>query len=211
MNVPVTSEFPGAAGYLNTASIGLPPQRTVDAMRAAVDDWQSGRAQASAYDAIVERGRQVFARLVSVPVERVAIGTQVSPLVAHAAAALQPGSRVVAPEGEFTSVIFPFLARPDLQVETVPLGKLADSIDADTDLVAFSVVQSADGAVADVESVRSAAAAVDAWTMADATQAAGWLPLDATDYDLMVTGAYKWLLGPRGTSFMTLSDDSTTT
>lgn len=206
MNDLVSTEFPGAAGYLNTASIGLPSQRTVDAMRAAVDDWQHGRARATAYDGIVERARRVFARLVSAPPERVAIGTQVSPLVGHAAAALASGSRVVAPEGEFTSVLFPFLTRPDLDVVMVPLEKLADAIDPDTVMVAFSIVQSADGAVADLEAVRSAAAAVDAITMADATQAAGWLPLDATHYDVMVVGAYKWLLGPRGTSFMTVSE-----
>jgi selenocysteine lyase/cysteine desulfurase len=36
----------------------------------------------------------------------------------------------------------------------------------------------------------------------DATQACGWLPVDATRVDALVCGAYKWLLSPRGTAFM---------
>jgi len=202
----IAAEFPGAAGYLNTASIGLPPQRTVDAMRSAIDDWQYGRVHAPDYDADVDQARKVFARLVSAPLESVAIGALVSPLIGHVAAALEPGSRVVAPEGEFTSVIFPFLTRADIEMVTVPLGRLADSITPDIDLVAFSVVQSSDGAVADLAGIRAAAAAGGAITVADATQAVGWLPLDATNFDVIVVGAYKWLMGPRGTSFMTVGE-----
>jgi selenocysteine lyase/cysteine desulfurase len=36
----------------------------------------------------------------------------------------------------------------------------------------------------------------------DVTQAAGWLPLDASHADLVVCAAYKWLLAPRGAAFM---------
>ncbi|HEY1176890.1 MAG TPA: aminotransferase, partial [Phytomonospora sp.] len=32
---------------------------------------------------------------------------------------------------------------------------------------------------------------------------AGWLPLPHGDYDYLVVAGYKWLLGPRGTSFLT--------
>ena len=36
-------DFPGATGYLNTASIGLPPSSVAEAMHTAVDDWAAGR------------------------------------------------------------------------------------------------------------------------------------------------------------------------
>jgi selenocysteine lyase/cysteine desulfurase len=39
-------------------------------------------------------------------------------------------------------------------------------------------------------------------TVADATQACGWLPVDAGRFDALVCGAYKWLLSPRGTAFL---------
>src|SRR5205823_5634158 len=35
----------------------------------------------------------------------------------------------------------------------------------------------------------------------DATQA-GWLPFDTARFDVVVEGAYKWLLSPRGTCLM---------
>ncbi|MCP3976871.1 MAG: aminotransferase class V-fold PLP-dependent enzyme [bacterium] len=204
----IATQFPHAAGYLNTASIGLPPQRAVDALQLAIDKWQTGKAEAPEYDAVVTAARTSFASLLSARVENVAVGAQVSALVALAATCLRPGSRVLIPDGEFTSVIFPFLVRDDLglRVESVPLMRLADSIGADTDLVAFSSVQSSSGEVADLGAIGAAAAANDVITMCDATQSAGWLPMNATDYDFVIAGAYKWLLSPRGTAFMTVSD-----
>lgn len=200
------AQFPGAVGYLNTASLGLPPQDTVDALSAALTDWQAGTATAPGYDTYVNRARESFAAMVGVPASWVATGAQVSALVGMAVTVLEPGSRVLCPEGEFTSVVFPFLARDDMELEvvTAPLSRLAEAIDPGTAMVAFSAVQSADGQVADLKAIREAAAAAGALTLADATQAAGWLPFAASDWDITVTGAYKWLLSPRGTAFMTV-------
>jgi len=202
----IRSQFPGAKGYFNTASLGLPPKATVTALQDGIADWQAGRAEPPDYDEDVATARRLFAGLVSAPVEWVAVGSQVSALVGVVATVLKPGSRVLCPEGEFTSVIFPFLARRDLNldVEFVPLERLASSIRPDTDMVAFSAVQSADGRVADLGAIKAAAAANGVLTLVDATQAAGWFPIDATEFDFVVAGAYKWLLSPRGTAFMTV-------
>jgi len=206
IDTEIQSRFPGAAGYFNTASLGLPCVGTVAAMSEAIADWQAGQVEPPDYDEDVAVARRLFARLVSTPVEWVAVGSQVSALVGLAATVLPPGARVICPEGEFTSVIFPFLVRADLNlnVESVPLERIASMIDPDTDLVAFSAVQSADGRVADLAAIKAAASANGALTLVDATQAVGWLPLDATEFDITVTGAYKWLLSPRGTAFMTV-------
>ncbi len=208
MLMSMESAFPGARGYLNTASMGLPPCAAVDELRTAIDSWQGGKATSSGYDRCINEARALFAELVNVAPDSVAIGSQVSALVGMVAAGLPPHSRVVCPEGEFTSVIFPFLARDDLNVELVPLHELKASIRPDTDLVAFSLVQSADGQVSDGKAIARAARASGAMTLVDATQAAGWLPFDASDYDVTVTGAYKWLASPRGTAFMTVRKES---
>jgi selenocysteine lyase/cysteine desulfurase len=194
---------------LNTASLGLPPQRSIDALEKAIADWQHGRTQPPDYDEDVAVSRQAFAGLVSAPVDQVAVGSQVSALVGLAATVLTPGSHVLCPEGEFTSVIFPFLARNDLDltIEFVPLDRLASSIEPSVDLVAFSSVQSSTGDVADLAAIREAADSSRTLTLVDATQSVGWLPLNATDFDFVVAGAYKWLLSPRGTAFMTVSDN----
>ena len=86
----------------------------------------------------------------------------------------------------------------------VPLDSLADAIDERTSLVAFSLVQSADGRIADLPAVTAAAAAAGARTFVDVTQAAGWLPFDARGVDFSVCSGYKWLCGPRGTAFFTV-------
>ncbi len=202
------SEFPGARGYLDTASIGLPPSVAADELRTAIDTWQSGTATAPGYDLYTREARALFAEMVNVTPDLVAVGSQVSAMVGMVAAGLPPDSQVVCPEEEFTSVIFPFLARDDLNVRLVPLQDLEASIRPDTDLVAFSLVQSADGRVTDGKAIASAAQRSGAMTMVDTTQAAGWLPFDAGDYDVTVTGAYKWLASPRGTAFMTVRQES---
>src|SRR4051812_13855138 len=70
--------FDAAPGYLNAATLGLPPRATADAVRDAVDAWQRGYACAVGYDVVVNRARELYARLVGVPAAWVAIGSQVS-------------------------------------------------------------------------------------------------------------------------------------
>jgi len=202
----MTGEFPGATGYLNSASIGLPPRGAVTALQDAIIDWQAGRARAPQYDTNIAEARALFAGIVSVPIEWVAIGSQVSALVGLIVNSLPAGSHVVCPKGEFTSVLFPFLARDDLDltVDYVHLEDLAASIRPGVDMVAFSAVQSSDGRVANLAAITAAARNHGVLTLVDATQAAGWLPMAATDFDFLVAGAYKWLLSPRGTAFMTV-------
>jgi selenocysteine lyase/cysteine desulfurase len=72
-------------------------------------------------------------------------------------------------------------------------------------VVAFSLAQSADGTVADADAILSAAADTGTIVVADLTQAAGWLPVDASRFDATVTGAYKWLCAPRGSAFLTVA------
>lgn len=197
-------------GYLNVASVGVPPRQAVASMRADLYRWAAGAVSPGDYDAAVDAARRGYARLVDVPVGQVAVGAQVSVLVGLVAAALPDGARVVVPQGEFTSVLFPFLVHADrgVTVRHVPLEELADAVRPGVDVVAFSLVQSADGSVVDVASVAEAARAVGALTVVDVTQAAGWLPVDAATFDVTVGGAYKWLCAPRGSAFLTVGQDA---
>jgi selenocysteine lyase/cysteine desulfurase len=192
-------------GWLNTASYGLPPRPAWEALQAALDDWRVGRTSWEVWDEATARSRAAFARLIGVPVDDVAVGAAVSQLLAPVASALPRGARVIVPEIEFTSNLFPWLVRPDLDVRTVPVDALADAVEAGTDLVTFSLVQSATGQVAAYDEIVAAARAHDAYVVVDATQACGWLPFDGGRADAVVVGAYKWLMSPRGTAFAYLS------
>jgi selenocysteine lyase/cysteine desulfurase len=194
-------------GWLNTASYGLPPRPAFEVLQAALDDWRVGRTSWEPWGESTVRARAAFGRLVGVHPDDVTIGSAVSQLLAPIAAALPAGTRVVAPDIEFTSNLFPWVTAPGVEVRTVPADRLADSIDAGTDLVAFSLVQSANGLVADYDSVIAAARAHGALVVVDATQACGWLPFDAGRADAVVVGAYKWLMSPRGSAFGYLSPE----
>lgn len=200
-------EFSAGVVYLNTAGYGLPPRAAHEAMLAAERDRAAGLMTAPGMDEAVTRSREAFARLLGVPAERVACGPQVSYFVGLVAASLPAGSAVLVADGDFTSLLWPFAARPELTVRSVPLERIADAVDGRTDLVAVSAVQSADGRIAPIGDLIAAARAHGARILLDATQAAGWLPLPAgpagCDVDWMVCGGYKWLLGPRGTCFLT--------
>lgn len=194
-------------GWLNTASYGLPPRPAWDALQAALADWRAGRTSWEPWDESTARARAAFAAMTGAEPGDVAIGATVSGLLAPVAAALPAGSRVVVPEIEFTSNLFPWLVHADrgVAVDTVPLDRLADAIDASTTLVAFSLVQSATGQIAAVDDILAAARGHGALVCVDATQACGWLPVRAAGFDLVVCAAYKWLMAPRGVAFCYLA------
>jgi selenocysteine lyase/cysteine desulfurase len=199
-------EFREPRGYLAVASIGLPPDSAVAAMRADLAAWEAADRDPQGYDPVIARTRDSFASLVGVPASRVAIGSQTSVLAALVAAAAPEGAEVIVPDGDFSSIEFPFLQRPGIRVRVVPLEALADEVTDDTWLVVFSLVQSATGVVADVDGILEAAARHDTYTFCDLTQAAGVLPVDASRFDVTVCHTYKWLCSPRGVAFLTLSE-----
>jgi selenocysteine lyase/cysteine desulfurase len=177
-------EFAPDVIFLNTATLGLPPRRTLEAVRHALDVWASGRPDAVAYDIPVASARDTYAGLVGVEPELVAVGGQVS-------------------------VVFPFHVQAfrGVTVREVPLDELVGAVTEQTALVAVSAVQSADGRVADIDGLVRACAATGTRVMLDITQANGWLPVDASRFGYTVCGGYKWLLNPRGTAFMTVQRD----
>ncbi|MFB4320521.1 aminotransferase class V-fold PLP-dependent enzyme [Actinomadura sp. 21ATH] len=201
-------EFTPRVAYLDTATYGLPPRTAHEAMLAAERDRAAGLMASRAMDEAVARSRAAFGALAGIAPERVAIGPQVSYFVGLVAASLPAGATVLVADGDFTSLLFPFLARPEIAVRPVPLEEMAGAVGPEVSLVAVSAVQSADGRIAPMDDLIAAARAHGARVLLDATQAAGWLPLPAGRVDLLVCGGYKWLLGPRGTCFLAGTDEA---
>ncbi|ANS64362.1 hypothetical protein SLINC_2138 [Streptomyces lincolnensis] len=202
----VRSEFAPKNTFLNTASSGLLPARTT----AALHEAAMIRAEGGPLDPLfadVEASRAAFARLVGVPVTRVAAGASVSSQSALVAGSLPPGAEVLTAEDDFASVVNPFHARGDLKLRTVPLERIAESVRRTTALVAVSAVQSADGRLADLPALREAAKDHGARTYVDFSQASGWLPMDANAYDYTVSTTFKWLLAPHGAAFLVVPED----
>ncbi len=201
----VRAEFAPKNTYLNTASTGLLPARTVTAMRLAVESVAAG--QPSDMFADVEAARSSFARLVGVPDRRVATGGSVAVFSGLIAASLPSGAEVLTAEADFSSVVNPFHVRGDLKVRAVPLERIAESVRPGTALVAVSAAQSADGRIACLEAIGEAAREHGARTYVDVSQAAGWLPVRADAFDFVATVAFKWLVCPRGVAFLVVPED----
>ena len=200
----LAAHFHPVPGYLAAASCGVAADVTVAALQEDQQAWAAGRRGPADYDRVVSRTRRLYADLVRVRSEWVAIGSTTSGLVASVAAALPDGAEVLVAEDEFTSIVFPFLVGGRLSVRSVPLAELAQAVGPLTALVSFSLIQSATGDVADTDAIVAAAARVGALTLADLTQAAGLLPIAADRFDVTVCHAYKWLCAPRGVAFMTV-------
>lgn len=196
--------FDAGRNFLAVASIGIPTRETAEALRDDIDLWASAQRDPMDYDGIIERTRADYARLVGVEPGRVATGSQTSVITSLIAAAVPDGAEVLCVNGDFSSIVFPFLQRQAIRVRHVALAELAESITDDTWLVVFSHIQSATGVVANVDAIVAAAAAHGTFTLCDTTQSAGVHPVDASLFDATVCHAYKWLCAPRGVAFLTL-------
>jgi selenocysteine lyase/cysteine desulfurase len=189
-------------GYLNTASIGIPPEPAGAAVTSAIADWRSGAGRPREFDEPVASARSAFADLVGVAAERVAIGGAVSALIGLVAASVPDGTRVLVATRDFTSVTWPFAAQAKRGVTVTPveLAEIGERA-AEFDLVAVSTVQSADGRVVDLDALRAAQAA-GTRVVLDATQSLGWHDADLSWADAVAASCYKWLLSPRGAAWM---------
>lgn len=202
--VALRAEFADAHGYLAACTAGLP----MSATRTAVMGDLLGRPDPVHYGQVAERSRSSFAQLVGARRESVAIGSQTSVFVAMIAASLPDGAEVLCPDDEFSSLVLPFVhAGRGIRVRTAPLAVLAEAVRPQTALVAFSLVQSACGSVADADAIAAAARRIGARTLCDVTQAAGWMPVDAPRFDAVVCHAYKWLCSPRGVAFLVVQPE----
>ena len=201
MLAPSEYDREAVRGYLDTATYGLPPRSTLAALDDAHAGWQR-RLDWHVWEADGEACRALFADIVGAPAEDVALLPAVSTAAGIVAASLRggPGDNVVVYERDFASNFYPWLAlrRAGIEVRLEPLETLAEAVDARTVLVAVSAVQSADGAVADLDALKRTGVRL----FVDATHGVGALPLDLEGVDYLAAAAYKWLLCPRGLCFL---------
>lgn len=211
---PVTAalaRFPAVRGHLDAATAGVPPLAAADAAHEAVDAWARGQIDARACDVWVNRARAAFARLVGVEAREVACGNQVSVFTGLVVSAVPAGGEIVVAHDDFTSVTFPALVAAEargVRVRAVPLEDVPAAVSARTSLVAVSAAQSSDGRLVDLDALAAVADHHGADVFLDATQAAGWLPIDGTRFTYVAAGAYKWLLAPRGTAFLAVRPEA---
>jgi selenocysteine lyase/cysteine desulfurase len=206
---PLADAFSAAAtrGYLNTASVGLPPDVAVGAGREALAEWQEA-PDWLAWEEVGEHCRGAFAALVGAEPADVALVGAAHVAAGMLAAALPDapgtGANVVALRDEHRSALWPFLALQarGYELRLVARDELAAAVDDRTALVALSLVQSADGALIDLAAIDGH----DALVYVDGTQAVGVVDIPLERIDVLAVSAYKWLHCPRGIAFMVVPE-----
>ena len=215
-------EFPwaarGEAIYLNHASTGPLPQRTVDALRRF--DELRARPYRMPDDLLFEtlsRGRDLVARLIGAESEEIALAVNTSFGINVAAFALPfaPGDVVLTPDREFPANVYPWMQlarRRGVVYRRVPCcdGMVDEQAlrremeDPAVRAVALSWVGFANGYTVDLEAIGRACRARGAYFIVDAIQGLGPLTLDvrACHVDILACGAQKWLLSPWGSGFV---------
>jgi cysteine desulfurase / selenocysteine lyase len=215
------AEFPWAAGgdcvYLNHASTGPLPGRTVRTLRA----WSDMRAEPWRITddmefEVMDRARALAARLVSASPDEIALTTNTSHGINIAARCLplSAGDVVVSPDREFPANVYPWmaLARHGIAYERVTCTSAGlpdeDAVLAALDrprvkVLALSWVSFATGYACDLAKLGRACREREIYFVVDAIQGVGVRTLDARacDIDFLACGGQKWLLSPWGTGF----------
>ncbi|HUC36028.1 MAG TPA: aminotransferase class V-fold PLP-dependent enzyme [Acidimicrobiales bacterium] len=209
--------------YLDNAGVSPVPRPVAEAMcgwatgpgaRGSLDfDRQSGR---------IEEVRALGARLMGVAPEEVAFVKNTTEGLGFVANGIEwsEGDRVVVPDGEFPSTIYPWLALEDRgvvvdRVEPAPpsgslrLEAFADAISrgAPPKVVATSWVQYSKGWRSDLAALSALAHDVGALLCVDVIQGLGVVPSELGSWgcDFATADAHKWLLGPTGIGMLYVS------
>jgi selenocysteine lyase/cysteine desulfurase len=198
--------------YLDTATYGLPPLATVEALEAAIRAWQAGTGDwINDWDEPTDQAPRDFATLIGAAADTIATIPAASVGTGLVAGALGPGDEVVTPDDEFTSTLFPLLVAKERGaiIREVAFDDVAASIGPATRLVAVSLVQMQTGRVADITAILDAAELHGARVLLDATQGIPFVPLQAVieRIDYLVCSGYKHLLSPRGTAYLYVRRD----
>ncbi|MGE5730791.1 MAG: aminotransferase class V-fold PLP-dependent enzyme, partial [Gemmatimonas sp.] len=220
-------EFPWAVAgetiYLNNASTGPLPQRTV----AALDEWNRLRANPQRAPQELQfgtlaRSRALIASMIGADAAEIALAANTSFGLNLAAFSLplKHGDVVLSPDLEFPANVYPWMqlaARRGIEYRRLSCDegvldpdRLARELeDERVRAVTVSWVQAVSGARVDLTALGKLCRARGVFFVVDAIQGLGPLTVDLreTPVDILSSGAQKWLLSPWGSAFVYVRRD----
>jgi len=203
--------------YLNFGAHGPSPRYVVETAASFLADHEYGAGTAdpyaTAFDAY-DRGRERIAGLIGADADEVALTESTTDGINRIASAIDwnPGDVVVRTDLEHPAGVLPWqrLEREGVEVRVVETqaGRVdreafAEAV-ADARLVCFSAVTWTHGARLPVWELVDIAAEAGAFTLVDAVQVPGQIPMDVHEWgaDAVAAAGHKWLLGPWGAGFL---------
>ena len=210
--------------YLNAASIGPVPEPIINKSTKFSADIAKGGTKTlteEKEDMIYDGLREEGSRLFKCDPNDVAAFNSVSEALNCVTWSLElTKGKLVSTNIEFPSVTYPALrmAHKEKKVYTkliqaenwlVPLENMLREIDDSTKAVFITHVENLTGQVHDIKRIAERAHEVGAVVIVDGIQAAGYIPLDMDELkvDVYITGSYKWLCAPFGTSIAYISKE----
>jgi kynureninase len=217
------TEFPilQTRTYLNSCSLGALSRRSMGYLGEYQALWNTMGASAW-YELWMGRIGELRGRVAAMwgaqPAE-IGLAPSVSGALATVASAVdhRRRNRVVVASLDFPTLVYRWLADPDVEVVQVPsddgIGippeRWADYVDERTAIVATSHVFYGTGYVQDLAPIARAARGVGALFVVDGYQAVGQIPINPRESgaDVYVAGPLKWLLGGPGLAFVWVREE----
>lgn len=220
------SEFPILAHttYMISHSLGPMPRRATAALKEFTDTWASRgiRAWAEGWWEMPLTCGDLIGSIIGAPHGRVAMHQNVSICQTIVLSCFDWSGRrnkLVTDGLNFPSndYIYHGLERQGARIVsvasddglTVPLERILEAIDDETQLVSISHVAFRSSYLHDLQSITKRAHEVGAYIVADLYQSAGIVPLDVTalGVDFATGGSVKWLLGGPGAGYLYVRPD----
>ncbi|MBW8770958.1 MAG: aminotransferase class V-fold PLP-dependent enzyme, partial [Gemmatimonadetes bacterium] len=214
-------EFPWAAAgeaiYLNAASTGPLPERTLRAQEAYSRKRAAPhRLSHEEQFAVLDDARARITSLIGAEPGSVALSVNTGAGINLAAWGLPlgRGDVVVIPDLEFPANVYPWMAASRERGFTLHVVPARDGLldeaallaaihETSARVLALSWVGFATGFVADLDRIGAACRARGVWLVVDGMQGVGALHVDVQRFqiDLLACGGQKWLLSPWGSGF----------
>lgn len=203
--------------YLDSASTGLLPQRTAQAIGRFLSEYfEEGENWDYVLESVVEC-RKLFARLVGARFEEVATAPNVSTALAVFAYSLglRQSDNVVVSAHNFPTGIHIWQAARrrgiigEVRIAEGREDSIESLIDDSTRIVSIDYVSWLTGYTYDLRRLAEVAHRHGALMVSDIFHAAGVIPLDVKKLglDAAFCGSYKWLNGPPGVAFIYISEE----
>jgi len=208
--------------WMNHAGVGPLPTVAVDAIAEAAAAFRDRGGLP--YDALAQRMEEVrgaAAQLMGVSVADVAFVKNTTEGIAFAASGLdwEPGDRVIVPDHEFPTNVYPWIALRDRGVvvdfldpigprRELPIEVFEQALsERATRMVAVSWVQYGYGWRTDLAALGSLCREHGTMLCVDAIQGLGVIPaeFDAWGVDVAAAASHKWMLGPHGLGVVSIS------
>lgn len=215
LNYRSNFNIPETVCFLNSAFISPQMKSITEAgLRGASFKEQPWFLQAADFFTSCDQLRVLVANLMNVRADNIALIPAVSYGVETAALNLpiKSGQKVLLPEGEFPSNVYPwkkdaicFVPRPADYDWT---QAFLEAIDQNTAIVSIPQTDWSDGSHFDLVQISQRAKQVGAALVVDISQSFGVSSIDVSSFDpdFLFSVGYKWQLGPYGMSYMYVAD-----